>query len=244
MAFSFVRHAAGVACVALFVVSGVQCSSITAKSSASSAPASSVIGAAGGKIASSDGVLEVSIPAGALASDVTITAEVATSAATGAVGKAYVMGPNGTTFAAPVTMTFHYAAVDLGGHQASDLHLATEVAGTWQLLEGAAHDDSERTVSGTTTHFSKFAIVGAPNGVFCVPGTTMKSCDPTPADDAGPCGPSTCIHGCCSGNSCIETAEQTRCGIAGQQCMDCSPGTCTPNVPDGRGGSCNPGGSK
>jgi len=230
--------------MALIVLSCVHCSSSSAKAvPASTAPASSVIGAAGGTVASSDAAMEVSIPAGALSKDVTVTVEVATTSPAGAIGRVYEIGPTGTTFSAPITMTFHYAGLDLGGHQASELRVATDVAGTSQLLAGYAQDASAQVVSGTTTHFSKYMIVPDPSAIPCAPGTTDKTCG-GPSPEAGPCGPSTCIHGCCSGSTCVETAAQTMCGLAGQQCMDCSPGACTPNPSDGRGGSCNPGGSK
>ncbi len=244
MPISFARRGAGLVCIALIVVSGVQCSSSTVKSSSTStAPTSSVIGAAGGTVASSDATIDVKIPAGALSKDTTVTIEVAAATATGAIGNVYEIGPTGTTFTAPVTMTFHYASLDLGGHQPAELRVATEVAGAWQPLAGPAQDASARTVSGTTTHFSKYAIVSDGSAVPCTSDSMTKTCDAgTP--NTGPCGPSTCIHGCCSGNMCIETAEQTKCGLAGQQCMDCSPGPCMPNPSDGRGGSCNAAGGK
>ena len=70
----------------------------------------------GGAVTSSDGKLALSIPAGAVGSNVTITTEPATPPAAGAVGTVYEIGPSGTQFAMPVTLTLHYAAADVSRH--------------------------------------------------------------------------------------------------------------------------------
>src|SRR5689334_6890130 len=66
---------------------------------------SQVIGTTGGSVTSADGLLTVSIPAGALASTKTITIQPITNNVSLGVGGGYRLGPEGTTFAQPVTLT-------------------------------------------------------------------------------------------------------------------------------------------
>ena len=56
-------------------------------------PTATVVGMTGGAVTSSDGKLALSIPAGAVGSNVTITTEPATPPAAGAVGTVYEIGP-------------------------------------------------------------------------------------------------------------------------------------------------------
>lgn len=117
-----------------------------------------MIGASGGTASSSDGALEVTIPDGALASSVSITLTPTASPAAGAIGAAYAVGPMGTTFAQPATMTFSYAGAELGGQSLSALRVATYLGGAWQALPGYALSATAQTVSGTTTRVGTFAL--------------------------------------------------------------------------------------
>ena len=118
-----------------------------------------MVGPSGGAVSSSDGNLAVNIPAGALPADVTITTEPAAAPAAGAVGTVYEIGPTGTQFAMPVTLTLHYDMAALSGATESSLRVATFAGGSWQLLPGAVVDTQAKTVSGVTTHLSPYAIV-------------------------------------------------------------------------------------
>jgi hypothetical protein len=260
MPFSFVRHAAALGCAALIVLSAVHCSSSSSgpSSSTGSSPASSAIGPAGGTVASSDGAMEITIPAGVLTQNVTITIAVTTSPATGSVGNVYEIGPSGTTFAAPITMTFHYAGVDLGGHQPNELRVGTAVAGAWQLLAGFAEDAGARTVSGTTTHLSPYAMVLEANGQLCatfggLPNTCTpgSSCPPPPTcETSTPCADfvgatqQSCMNGT-SGSTYVATC----CFPAGiPACVTatvldtCTPGsTCPPTTCATSNPTCEPG---
>src|SRR5688572_22483228 len=122
-------------------------------------PTATVVGMSGGAVASSDGKLALSIPAGAVGGDVTITTEPATPPAAGAVGTVYEIGPTGTQFAMPVTLTLRYTAADVAGMPESSLRVATFAGGSWQLLPGAVVDTQAKTVSGVTTHLSPYAII-------------------------------------------------------------------------------------
>src|SRR5215831_5552675 len=123
------------------------------------APTMMKVGTTGGAVSSSDGNLAVSIPAGALPGDVTITTEPAVAPAEGAVSTVYEIGPTGTQFAMPVTLTLHYDMAMLNGAAESSLRVATFANGAWQLLPGAVVDMNAKTVSGVTTHLSPYAVI-------------------------------------------------------------------------------------
>ena len=74
------------------------------------------MGPSGGRVATSDGILAVTIPQGARSSDTQITFAEIQSPASGAIGKAYEIGPTGTQFGTPVTLSFKYTGFDLAGN--------------------------------------------------------------------------------------------------------------------------------
>src|SRR5438552_12405250 len=88
---------------------------------------STVIGASGGTASSSDGNVQVSIPAGAVDGNVTITVAAIAPPAAGSFGNVYEIGPTGTQFKVPVAMTFKYGGVDLAGKSVALLRVATIV---------------------------------------------------------------------------------------------------------------------
>jgi len=147
-------------------------------------PTMKTVGPSGGAVASSDGNLAVNIPAGALPANVTITTEPAEAPATGAVGTVYEIGPTGTQFAMPVTLTLHYDTSMLNGAAASSLRVATFAGNAWQLLPGAVVDEQAKTVSGVTTHLSPYAIVSEMVGKTCATVQNAFTCTDTPAIDA------------------------------------------------------------
>jgi hypothetical protein len=126
---------------------------------------SAVIGAAGGTVTSADGVVSVTIPAGALASDVTITVAPTTSPGAPTISEVYEIGPTGTQFATPATILFRYGSLNLGGTSASSLQLAT-FAGSWVSLNAAVTDIDAETISAPTMHLSPYALVAA-GGPIC-----------------------------------------------------------------------------
>src|SRR4051794_28629791 len=149
------------------------------------APTMTVVGMSGGALMSSDGNLAVNIPAGALPGNVTITTEPAAAPAEGAVGTVYEIGPTGTQFAMPVTLTLHYDGAALGGASESSLRVATYAGGAWQLLPGATVDTQAKTVSGVTTHLSPYAIVTEMAGKTCAAVQGGYHCTATGAPVSG-----------------------------------------------------------
>jgi hypothetical protein len=113
----------------------------------------------------------VSIPSGALASNVTITAKetagtVSPASAT-VVGETVTFGPEGQQFAAPVTVTLTFDPSKLPSGQTSSaivIQTAPVGSGTFTSLVTAVVDATH--VSAKTSHFSTFVptvpLVGAP----------------------------------------------------------------------------------
>ena len=122
-------------------------------------PSSATIGTAGGTLASSDGRLTISVPAGALSADTVVGIQPITATAPGAFGSGYRLTPEGTTFAQPMTLTFDYPADEAGASVPESLRVATRDArGYWRVIE-AVRDTAQRKLSVTTTHFSDWSYV-------------------------------------------------------------------------------------
>ncbi len=128
---------------------------------------SATIGAQGGSISSPDGLLTLDIPAGALTEDTLITVAPAPDFETPdlgdgeQLGAAYELGPDGQTFAAPITVSF-----DLGASADSEVSIVVPVStspdgGTEGLAAPSiSNEGGTLRVTGQTTHFSfVFAVV-------------------------------------------------------------------------------------
>ncbi len=116
-----------------------------------------VVGASGGTVATNSGV-SIEVPAGALASDVTITVEEISGAPVPAgatsVGLTIQLGPEGQTFATPVKVTLPWNASSVPVVIAH----APRGGATWTpLSEGAGSDATH--VWATTSSFSWFQPV-------------------------------------------------------------------------------------
>ena len=178
---------------------------------------SEVVGTAGGMLASSDGFLRVAIPAGALPADVTLTIVPTTPPGSGAIGTVYEIGPTGTQFAIPATLTFAYSATSLGATDPSLLRVATFAAGSWQILSGASLDPKGETVSGTTTHLSPYGITSVASGAVCATVSGGVSCS-----GGGTAG----VSGTVGGSSAGDTSGAGGSGGATNSDVLCAPSTC------------------
>jgi len=119
---------------------------------------SAVVGPGGGTLASADGALVVTVPPASIAADILLTIEEITNTAPGAAGSAYRLGPAGTTFQQPVTLTFKPGATVA----LATLTVATQnVQDFWLRYRGVERDGASGTLAVTTTHFSDWAIVAA-----------------------------------------------------------------------------------
>jgi len=123
-------------------------------------PVSKTIGSGGGLLASSDGKIELTIPAGALSSNTNISIQPVTNEAPGGIGLSYHLMPDGTKFAKPVTLTYHYTDKDINGTTPYLLYIAYQDS----LLQWKADfkkrnvDTIAKTVSLGISHFSIWSM--------------------------------------------------------------------------------------
>jgi hypothetical protein len=147
------------------VVLGLSCgkaaaptAKVTAQGTAQGPAVSASIGAVGGTLTAPG--LTITVPAGALTQDTSLTATPISGTAPGARGQAFRLGPEGTTFAADVTLTFSYAPADLTGTAAEALVVASQKSdGTWARQAGVTRDATAKTVSVKTRHFSDWSLL-------------------------------------------------------------------------------------
>ncbi len=127
-----------------------------------------MIGPSGGTVSHSDGT-SVTIPTGALSSaaNITITSvDAPAPAGTVIVGPAYDFGPEGTTFASPVTITLPIDASKIpAGRTANDVLIYTAARGSSQYTVLQTGIGSG-TATTTTSHFTVYLpAVLAPGAV-------------------------------------------------------------------------------
>jgi hypothetical protein len=120
--------------------------------------AQATIGASGGVLASTDGVLLVRVPSGAVGSDTTFSVAPLPDPPAGALGPVYDLEPAGTTFARPVVLTFGYAGINLGGGAPAALAVATFTQGAWSPVASTV-DTAGKTVAASVGHFSPWGLV-------------------------------------------------------------------------------------
>jgi hypothetical protein len=113
----------------------------------------------GGALAATDGGLWLSLPPTALGTTTPITVTPINNTARGAIGPAYRLGPEGTTFAVPVTLTFKAPVTYPVGTSIAGVGVEyQDAAGYWHTVEPVTRDLAGHTVSVTTTHFSDWAL--------------------------------------------------------------------------------------
>ncbi len=112
-----------------------------------------VAAAEGGVLSTDGGTADVTIPAGALAEDTTITVKVE-SATAGAQSSVYDFGPNGTQFLTPVTVSIAFSGSAGSERKAV---LAWQDDDKWVEVAGSKVTDGR--VTGSINHFTKFTII-------------------------------------------------------------------------------------
>lgn len=121
-------------------------------------PVTQRVDARGGRLATRDGRLVVVVPPGTVTLT-DITAQQVTGTALVGVGSGYRLGPAGTKFPRPVTLTF------LAGWTTAAIQTLTiayqDERGFWVHAPGVTRDPAARTVSVATTHFSDWSLVSA-----------------------------------------------------------------------------------
>jgi hypothetical protein len=139
----------------------------------------------GAIVCTPDGRAHVAIPAGALASDTTITIDRTNvpdeAKSYTVVGTAYELGPSGTKFGQPATITLHWDALP-SGKTASDVSILaiSKSSGATQVeeLKGLILDSSKSEITGLTTHFTTFVPI-IHGGAFQGIGVTVGGPDGT-----------------------------------------------------------------
>ena len=121
-------------------------------------PVTKNIGPAGGSISSDDGLIQLSIPAGALTANTDITIQPITNECPGGIGLAYDMLPNGTKFKVPATITFHYTDDDLAGADPYFFFIAYQDSSfAWKAdMINRDVDTIAKTVSLDISHFTGY----------------------------------------------------------------------------------------
>lgn len=133
------------------------------------------VGPGGGTVATADGMVALSIPSGALSTAASITVQPASGYPTGTspVAAPVDLGPTGTTFATPVTLTLGFDPTKLPpGVPPSALRLYTSDGTGWKVVPRSVVNSVDNTVSAPVTHFSTYDINVYPNSVTGVPSAT------------------------------------------------------------------------
>ncbi|HYG18503.1 MAG TPA: hypothetical protein VD816_06220 [Ohtaekwangia sp.] len=132
---------------------------ITERGTAVGEAVTASVGASGGTIQSGDGKLTVTIPAGALTSNTTISIQSITNEGPQGIGLGYRLAPEGINFSQPVDLTFHYNDQLLNGVPEDFLWIITQASdGSWNAMLKSNIDTNAKTVSIRTTHFSDWTL--------------------------------------------------------------------------------------
>ncbi|HEX9957978.1 MAG TPA: hypothetical protein VGA96_11990, partial [Fibrella sp.] len=132
-----------------------QSAAITPVGTPVGAAITAIIGPAGGTIESADKQIQISIPAGALRTNQTISVQPITNECPSGTGQAYRLTPHGLTFAKPATITFHYTDETVANSAPEMLRVAYQSdKGHWLSPRRYALDTASHHFSVQTTHFS------------------------------------------------------------------------------------------
>ncbi|MBX3252772.1 MAG: hypothetical protein KF862_01425 [Chitinophagaceae bacterium] len=122
------------------------------------AAVTATIGSSGGTLYSADGRLRLTIPAGAVAENVSFSIQRISNTNVAGLGQAYRLLPHDKNFPKPVAVSFVYDTPDFEGTSTDAVGIAYQDAkGIWQGA-GAIHDPFAKTFSISTTHFSDWSL--------------------------------------------------------------------------------------
>lgn len=120
-------------------------------------PKTATIGTAGGKLTSRDGKLEINIPQGALTTNTEISVVAISNTSSAGFGLNYRLSPH-INFTKPVKLTFSYASSEDSISAPATLGIISRnEKGMWELRRRSKLDQSNKTISVETTHFSDWA---------------------------------------------------------------------------------------
>ncbi|GEP90314.1 hypothetical protein SAMN05660909_00075 [Chitinophaga terrae (ex Kim and Jung 2007)] len=126
---------------------------------ATGAPVTKTIGAAGGTISTPDGNIKIEIPAGAVTGETNFTIQPVTSTLPSATGTTYRLTPENVDFKKDIKISMQYTDEDLVGANENDLYLAyQDAAGYWRRAVLTWIDKTTKTLTINTRHFSDWTI--------------------------------------------------------------------------------------
>ena len=169
------------------------------------------VGTGGGTVSGSDGT-SVTIPMGALNSQANITISsitVAAPAGTVIVGPAYDFGPEGTTFAQPVTITLPIDPSKIpSGRTAADVKIYTAPKGSTNYTTLVTTAGSNNTVTASTTHFTVH-LPAAPAAAVAGSDMAMADCQSCTATVMGSNMSCSCTGKCGGKTYLVQCAQET-----------------------------------
>ena len=113
----------------------------------------------GGSLKSSDGLVKLIFPAGAVSKKTDISIQPITNLITNGDGIAYRFEPSGIQFKKPVQVIFHYDDEEIKDSMQLLLGIAMQDdKGQWYNLNETALDTVAKTISGNINHFSDWEI--------------------------------------------------------------------------------------
>lgn len=133
---------------------------VTASGAPDGVAITKTIGADGGTITSSDGNISITIPAGALKEDQSISVQPITNQLPMGYGKAYRLTPHDISFHQPVTINFRYNEDSIKNSVPELLGIAyQDQEGKWFFAGEPVHDKTNHLLKTTTTHFSDWGFL-------------------------------------------------------------------------------------
>jgi hypothetical protein len=117
----------------------------------------------GGQLVGSDGVVLLNIPPGAVPSGAIVSILETEEVVPNAIGKVYTLTPEGTEFAQSIKVSFQYDESDVANIPASTMAIAFKKDdNSWQIMPTLELNESTKTITTQTTHFSQWALFEVP----------------------------------------------------------------------------------
>lgn len=117
------------------------------------------IGTSGGSITSPDGRITLTVPAGALSTNTSISIQPIENTTPNGVGLSYDFLPNGQQFAKPVTVTLHYTDDDISGTTPELMEFGFQNnQNVWQGKGNLQVDKTAKTITASISHFSRWSF--------------------------------------------------------------------------------------
>ena len=118
------------------------------------------MGPDGGSLSSPDGRFTLTVPHNALTETIPFSIQPITNKADGGLGLAYRLEPDGATFTTPLQISVRYDDRDIDGTVPEALSIAyQDEKGGWRMQKSAKLDETAKTLTFLTTHFTDFAFL-------------------------------------------------------------------------------------